>query len=230
MDIQLISDTYNSFTHFNIGMPFCGAHRTKINNNLIKISQDIESDEILFSQELFRLKDMLFQPNGFINLIPYGEIIAILKYLNYKCNNPKNEIWSNIHPQIERVSKRLFLNGHFANAAEDAFIEINARVKKIYHKIEPSKPIPDGREVMNKVFAYGEKAMIEVCDRPTENGNNIHEGTRFMLVGAMSALRNPKAHSNTVVITQEECVRRLMFASMLMYKIDEVVAYCGISE
>lgn len=231
MDTQLIGNTYNSFINFNIGMPFCGAHKTKINNSLIKISHDIENEEALFSKELFRLKDMLFNnQNGFINYVIYGEIVAILRYLNDKCSKPKKEIWSNIHPQIERISKELFLDGHFANAAEDAFIEINARVKKIFHQIDPIKPIPDGRDVMNKVFAEGEKAMVEVCDRSTETGNNIHEGTRFMLVGAMSALRNPKAHSNAVVITQEECVRRLMFASMLMYKIDEAVEYSGITE
>ena len=43
-----------------------------------------------------------------------------------------------------------------------------------------------------------------------------------MTAGAMSALRNPKAHSNDVVLTAEEAMRRLMFASMLMYKLDEV--------
>ena len=37
----------------------------------------------------------------------------------------------------------------------------------------------------------------------------------------MSALRNPKAHSNDEVLTAEEALRRLMFASMLMYKLDE---------
>ena len=51
-----------------------------------------------------------------------------------------------------------------------------------------------------------------------------------MLAGAMAALRNPKAHSNNVVITQEECIRRLMFASMLMYRIDEAVKHSGITE
>ena len=231
MDAQLIKNTYYRFTNFNIGMPFCGMHITTIKNDLIKISQDIKSTESFFSNELFRLKDMLFNnQNGFINHVPYGEIVAILKYLNDKCSNPQNGMWSNIHPQIERVSKQLFLDGHFSDAAEDAFIEINDRIKKIFHKLEPSKPIPDGREVMNKVFADGDKAMIEVCDRSTETGTNIHEGTRFMLAGAMAALRNPKAHSNSAVITQEECVRRLMFASMLMYKIDEAVAYSKIVE
>ena len=47
------------------------------------------------------------------------------------------------------------------------------------------------------------------------------QGFHFMTAGAMSALRNPKAHSNDEVLTAEEALRRLMFASMLMYKLDE---------
>lgn len=231
MNKQLINSTYNNFANMNLNMPICPAHVTMVKNDLIKISKDIETSEKFFSNELLRLKDRLFGNGGFIIPTIMGEVVAILKYLVDKCNNPQEDMWSSIHPQIERVSKQLFLDGHFSNAAEDAFIEINDRVKKLFHKLEPSMvAIPDGCDVMNKVFATGEKAMIEVCDRSTQTGVNIHEGTRFMLAGAMSALRNPKAHSNSVVITKEECIRRLMFASMLMYKIDEAVTYSRIAE
>jgi hypothetical protein len=51
----------------------------------------------------------------------------------------------------------------------------------------------------------------------------------FMLQGAMAALRNPKAHEN-IALNKDEAFRRLMFASMLMYKIDEGVAYSQIEE
>jgi hypothetical protein len=37
----------------------------------------------------------------------------------------------------------------------------------------------------------------------------------------MSALRNPKSHSNEEVLTADEAMRRLMFASMLMYQLDD---------
>ena len=52
----------------------------------------------------------------------------------------------------------------------------------------------------------------------------------IMLAISASALRNPKAHSNDVVISKEEAMRRLMYASMLMYKIDEGVKYSNITE
>jgi hypothetical protein len=48
----------------------------------------------------------------------------------------------------------------------------------------------------------------------------------------MSALRNPKSHSNDerATVTKEEAMRRLMFASLLMYKIDDAVKFSGITE
>lgn len=51
-----------------------------------------------------------------------------------------------------------------------------------------------------------------------------------MLAGAMSALRNPKAHSNAEIISADESYRRLVSASMLMYAIDDSLNYSMIQE
>ena len=81
---------------------------------------------------------------------------------------------------------------------------------------------------MNRVFS-DEKPLLEICDRTVESGNDIHNGVRSMLAGAMSAFRNPKAHAN-VSLDAAEAMRQLMFASTLMYKIDAAVERAGISE
>lgn len=47
----------------------------------------------------------------------------------------------------------------------------------------------------------GYSKYVEFCDRSTETGSNIQKGYMQMLAGAMSALRNPKAHAN-ITITQ----------------------------
>mgnify|MGYP006317726611 CR=1 FL=1 len=41
-----------------------------------------------------------------------------------------------------------------------------------------------------------------------------------MFVGAMIGIRNPQAHNN-LLITKDNAIRELHFASMLMYKIDD---------
>lgn len=126
------------------------------------------------------------------------------------------------------MSRKLFLEGGYANAACDAYIEINDRVKKLFQVISHNENISDGDSAMKKVFSTN-NPLIEFCDRSTNSGTNIQKGFMEMLAGAMSALRNPKAHAN-ITINRDDAIRRLIFASMLMYKIDEAVSYSKITE
>lgn len=93
-------------------------------NDLIIISQDCQKIYPTVAGELFRLKDNLFMSQGAFNPIIFREVIALLRFLN----NSKEEdnFWNMIHSAIVRVSKGLFVDGHYANALEDAFVEVNA--------------------------------------------------------------------------------------------------------
>ena len=199
----------------------------EIKNGIIKLSESIAKSEPYFSKDLFRLKDILFI-GAKLNIIALGEFLAIVNYLNNECDNPQENIWAIIHPMIIKSSRKLYLDGHYANAACDAFIEINSRVKKLFEKIKPNEKIPDGESVMTHVFS-AKSPLIEFCDRTTDTGMNTQKGYMQMLIGSNSALRNPKAHEN-IGLDKDEAFRRLMFASMLMYKIDEGVAYSQIEE
>ena len=100
---------------------------------------------------------------------------------------------------------------------------------KEIHKIQcPQEDELDGVSLMNTMFS-DKNPKIEICACNTETGKNIQMGTRFMLAGAMSALRNPQSHA-IIDLSPEEAMRRLMFASMLMFKIDEAVEYSKIQE
>ena len=136
-------------------------------------------------------------------------------------------VWSS-SAASKKVSKRLYLDGHYSDAACDAFIEINDRVKKMFSIVHPQEKTPDGDTAMKTVFS-AKSPIIEICDRSNYTGFNIQKGYMEMLSGAMSALRNPKAHAN-ITISADESMRQLVFASMLMYKIDEAVRYSNIQE
>lgn len=128
-----------------------------------------------------------------------------------------------LHPNIQKVSEKLYRDGSYAEAACNAFIEINSRLKELYRAAYPeSENIPDGQSLMNKVFAENDP-VLEAGDRTTQTGKDIHSGTRFLFAGAMAALRNPKAHEN-IKIGKDDSMRRLIFASMLMFQIDEIIA------
>ena len=162
----------------------------------------------------------------FINQIVYGqtlEVALVVRGQIFDVNQPDCEnICRLLHPDIQRVSGKLYRDGNYAEAACNAFIEINSRLKNMYREKHPDvESIPDGQALMNKVFADN-NPMFEMGDLTTQTGKDIQAGTRFMFAGAMAAFRNPKSHQN-ITIAKEDAMRQLVFASMLMYKIDEVV-------
>ena len=225
MDIQQIKTVYGWFQTLASypnwqAMPVSQMDIINIKNGLIRISQDIQKDFPFFSKELFAQKDALFIGWGTFDLVVFGQVTEILKTLQ-SIKQPVQDVhWELIHPKVAKASQKLFADGHYSNAACDAFIEINDRVKKLYKAHHPEvTELPDGQALMNKVFA-DKDPLLEVCDLSDDTGRNIQIGTRFMLAGAMSALRNPKAHAN-IELDKEDAMRRITFASLLMYKIDE---------
>ena len=214
-----------------LSMQFTAVDVAGIRESIITIANECKANDPQIARQLLAAKDILFGANQFgqtfINPYAIGEILFGLDYLSAKGQKQPAEktttadLWTYIHPLIQRSSKKLFEDGHFANAAEDAFIELNSRAKAIYKKLVPSTTtVPDGTDLMHKLFGSN-PLLCPVCDTSTESGDNYQQGFHFMTAGAMSALRNPKAHSNDEVLTAEEAMRRLMFASMLMYKLDE---------
>jgi len=220
-------------------IPISAFDMSRMRDDIQTIAKAAEQDEPSISAQLMWARDTLFiqsnQGQAFINPIVLGEVIFGLDYFVNKKQNQGNkpkvedEKWQYIHPMIQKASKQLYLDGHYANAAEDAFIEINDRVKKLFMIVKPGCKVPDGESAMTTVFSSN-NPLITFCDQSTETGVNKQKGYMQMLAGAMSALRNPKAHSNNEIITAEEAYRRLATASMLMYAIDEAVKYSGINE
>lgn len=197
-------------------------------SELTIIAEDIEKEFPFYSNQINSIKNILFNRvgNGY-NAIPFkfGRMFEILTSL---MNIAELDVWSLIHHKISDVSKTLYLDGHYAEAALKAFVAINQRMKEIYKIQCPQEKELDGVALMNTMFS-DKDPKIEICSRDTETGQNIHMGTRFMLAGAMSALRNPQAHE-IIKLSSDDAMRQLMFASMLMFKIDEAVTYSNIQE
>lgn len=219
-----------------LNMPVSTMDVTNIREGLLLIAKDIEDEHPVFSNHLLRIKNNLFRevPANwntvyiYINPFAFGQGIEVLDILLAQSFNKQDDWWQLIHPRIAEVSKKLFLDGSYANAACDAYIEINDRVKRLFQILKPGEKVPDGDAAMKTVFSAN-SPLIEFCDRSTDSGANTQKGFMEMLAGAMSALRNPKAHAN-IKISQDDAMHRLVFASMLMYKIDEAVVYSKITE
>lgn len=219
-----------------LNMPVSTADVTNIREGLLIIAKDIEREQPVLSNQLMTIKNRLFREvpaswntiHIYINPFAFGQGIEVLDILLAQNFNRQDDWWQLIHPKITQASKKLFLDGSYANAACDAFIEINDRVKRLFQMVKPGEDVPDGDAAMKRVFST-KNPLIEFCDRSTDSGANTQKGFMEMLAGAMSALRNPKAHAN-IPIDRNDAMRRLIFASMLMYKIDEAVLYSKIME
>lgn len=126
-----------------------------------------------------------------------------------------------IHAMISNVCKKKYFDGHYADAVESAFKEVNSRCKKIYKtKVGEEK---DGSDLMNKLFSPNNPTLA-FEDNSTESGKNVQQGYMQIFSGSMTGIRNPKAHENQV-LTKESSYKRLMLSSLLMEKIDEAENY-----
>ncbi|MDA2925653.1 TIGR02391 family protein [Acidobacteria bacterium AH-259-G07] len=125
--------------------------------------------------------------------------------------------WSIIHPEITAVSEQKFRNGHLADAVESALKQANKRVKE-YVKAETGEE-RDGASLMTHAFSL-KRPIIKLDDLDTETGRNIQQGYMQIFAGAMTGIRNPKAHHN-IQLERERAVHFLYLASLLMCKLDE---------
>lgn len=126
-------------------------------------------------------------------------------------------IWSLMHPKVVELGKPRFNAGHYADAVESVFKELNARVKQLH--IEATGEELDGVPLMRKAFTPSSPVIV-LDDLATETGRNIQQGYMELFAGSMSGIRNPKAHHN-IHISAERATHHLMLASLLFFKLGE---------
>jgi len=243
MDMDRINSTFNqlnnlinrSDTYLYSINPDIAA---KIKDSLLLIAEDIKNEYPGISNRLRKNREFLFMNKNnynrsfclLFNPFRAGGILEALSFLLEAKTENQECLWNYVHQSIITSSKKLYLDGHHTNAALVAFIEVNSRLKKIYKILKPEEDkIPDGVDLMNKIFSE-KSPLLPFRTENTETDKNIQRGFHFMFTGAILALRNPKAHSNDEIISAEEALRRLMFASTLMYAIDEAISNNGINE
>lgn len=124
-----------------------------------------------------------------------------------------------MHPVVFQIVEPRMVAGQYADAVESALKEINNRVKEII--LAETGEEKDGTPLMQYAFGSTPPHILLVPNLDTETNRDIQRGYQFLFAGAMSAIRNPKAHAN-LSITKGEALRHLMFASTLMYKLDAI--------
>ena len=130
---------------------------------------------------------------------------------------PLEDFWSRLHPSVVKVAKPRFDAGHYADAVEAAFKDLNSTIK-VFMKSATGGEF-DGADLMQRVFSPN-APVARLADLSTEDGQNMQKGFMQIFAGSMTGIRNPKAHSN-VTIGSERAMHHLHLASLLRFVFDE---------
>jgi len=116
----------------------------------------------------------------------------------------------NFHSEIERVSGHLFRDGHYKQAALEAYIRVIEQVKSVSGLSE------DGDSLMNKVFGIDKQTpVIQFNHLTTDAERDEQRGIMYLFKGVVG-LRNSKAHSNRIFNDQSRAHEYLSLASLLV--------------
>ena len=119
-----------------------------------------------------------------------------------------------IHPEIERAVAKLFRDGHYANAVEDACKVLDGLVK-----IRSGRNDISGTELMQNVFSP-KNPVLKFSDLQTQTEQSEQQGMMFLYAGAMLALRNPRAHE-IIEDDPEKALEYIAFLSLLAKSLDK---------
>jgi uncharacterized protein (TIGR02391 family) len=125
-------------------------------------------------------------------------------------------LWAILHPKVSGVAQARFLTGHYADAVEAALKALNVEVRNLA-AARGCAPL-DGPALMHTAFSP-KNPVIVLADLSTQSGKDMQQGYMEMFAGAMSAIRNPKAHDN-IVITRDRGFHLLFVASTLWHTLD----------
>lgn len=172
-------------------------------------------------------QNLVYKSSQYMTRAEADTILTQLDSLKRKILVRDNDgFWPYVHPRICCVSKDKFTGCFYADAVESAFKEVNFRVKQLYRKHRGEER--DGQDLMRKTFSPT-NPLLTFESLESESGRNVQEGYMQIFAGAIQGIRNPKAHEN-MIISREEAIKRLIFASLLMDKIDESLQYSKIDE
>ena len=172
-------------------------------------------------------ENLLYKSSQYLIRGEADVILYNLELLKRKILSRKNEaFWEYIHPILADLIFDKFYSRQYADCVETSFKEINSRLKNICIKL--GYPEKDGSDLMNFIFSVN-NPILKFEDTSYSTGHSVQQGYMQIFAGAMTGIRNPKAHCN-MQISRDDAIKRIVFASLLMDKIDEALRFSGIKE
>lgn len=132
-----------------------------------------------------------------------------------KAATPKPEDFAELYDilvkskEIRDATRKLFLDGHYARAVEEAYKCINNAVKTKSHLPK------NGQDLMNQVFSE-KNPILKLNKLRTDSDRNEQLGYMLIFAGCMTGIRNPRAHEHQLWDAPDVALEMLVWANHLM--------------
>ena len=117
-------------------------------------------------------------------------------------------------PELRSVSRALFEIEHYARAVEEAFKCLNNAVKR-----KSGLKAQDGAGLMKSAFSAN-SPRLALNDLSTKSEKDEQLGYMEIYAGAITGIRNPRAHEHELEDKPEIAIELLTLANHLMRKLD----------
>ncbi len=126
-----------------------------------------------------------------------------------------NNLYIDFHPKVKEHSLDLFNNGHYAQAIFESVKALDIFVRRKANLMDETSS-----NVMTKAFNEN-NPIIKLNNLETISDIDEQRGFRFLFMGAMTGIRNPKAHEIIIQHDRNRTLEYLAFISLLFRRAEE---------
>jgi len=110
---------------------------------------------------------------------------------------------------LREATRRLYVDRHYAKAVEEGFKYINKQVRR------RTRLIADGTALMRTAFSPNQP-YLRLNEQRTQSEKDQQQGYMDIFAGTMMGIRNPRAHEQGFVDSQQQALELLTLANHLI--------------